>query len=489
MGTSRPTIRVLRAALVQFGQGIAHSAGKSLLALLLLSSAALLIDPVVKLPTRIVQDFNEGWNAFHAKHAFEPELLYPPYDGLTSNNYPPISYYLVRAVGGTDGDFVIAGRLVALASLFATALLIGLAIRFLGGSPYASSVGSLFFVAYIAAYHGSYIGMNDPQWLGHAFMMLGCAVFVRSGQRGTMFLLSALIMVFAGFIKHTLIPLPISIAAWLLVYDRRAFTRWAAVSIIVLILFLSSFYLTYGDDFLRALFIDVRQRSWSNMARPVRFFLPLTPLMTLLAATFAWRRNRVTALICFYIGISALWAIFILRGTGVDRNAVFDLVIALAIGSGLAVDRLRLLGLVRLHASVAALLFLTIVAIMPRRYYSTRDTLQGLTQRVAATAADIEFLASRTGPAMCEDLVLCYWAGKDFQVDFFNTGQKVAAGVVDRRTLTRLLEERYFAVIQTRARTGVSFRLGEGFSANIRSTYEMQRISDYNGAFLIPRMQ
>jgi hypothetical protein len=59
-------------------------------------------------------DENEGWAAYHADAAMGRSALYPSRDQLITNNYPPLSFYIVGALGRLIGDTVLAGRLLSL---------------------------------------------------------------------------------------------------------------------------------------------------------------------------------------------------------------------------------------------------------------------------------------------------------------------------------------------------------------------------------------
>jgi hypothetical protein len=102
-------------------------------------------------------------------------------------------------------------------------------------------------------------------------------------------------------------------------------------------------------------------------------------------------------------------------------------------------------------------------------------------------ADDIDFLASNKGPVMCQDLSLCYWSGKDFEFDFFNTGQKILSGAIDKKKVSKLFEQHYFSVIQMKDLTGGSFR--KSISEEMLKYYEIIRVSPKSGVFLVPRTQ
>src|SRR5262249_42758818 len=86
-----------------------------LAALSMLSSAALVVlsKPLALLFRFVPRTYNEGWNAFWAEAVARKSALYVSADSLIANNYPPVSFYVVSAVGRVIGDNVIAGRLVS----------------------------------------------------------------------------------------------------------------------------------------------------------------------------------------------------------------------------------------------------------------------------------------------------------------------------------------------------------------------------------------
>ena len=60
---------------------------------------------------------NEGWNAYFADAAMGKMPLYPSADQLITNNYPPLSFYIVGLAGRFIGDPVLAGRLLSLVAV------------------------------------------------------------------------------------------------------------------------------------------------------------------------------------------------------------------------------------------------------------------------------------------------------------------------------------------------------------------------------------
>ena len=79
------------------------------LAVLALAAAALLARDIIAVPAHVPLDPNEGWNAYHALAAMAGRGLYPPPGALMINNYPPLSFFLVGALGRITGDMIVAG--------------------------------------------------------------------------------------------------------------------------------------------------------------------------------------------------------------------------------------------------------------------------------------------------------------------------------------------------------------------------------------------
>ena len=164
---------------------------------------------------------NEGWNAYFADAAMGKMPLYPSSHQLITNNYPPLSFYIVGLVGRFTGDPVLTGRLLSLVAVVAIATAIALCVRRLGGSGVAARISAAFFVATMSRFFMPYVGMNEPQLLGEAIMAFGFLGFLiaRSNDRG--YVGPVLVMALAGFVKHNIIAMPVTAFLWLAIYRRR----------------------------------------------------------------------------------------------------------------------------------------------------------------------------------------------------------------------------------------------------------------------------
>ena len=99
-------------------------------ALLALIVLPLLVRNGLMIPAHVPLDPNEGWNAAHAMAA----QLYPLPGSLMVNNYPPLSFWLVRALTALSGDAIVAGRVIAMAGFLLACAGIAAAVRRMGGT-------------------------------------------------------------------------------------------------------------------------------------------------------------------------------------------------------------------------------------------------------------------------------------------------------------------------------------------------------------------
>lgn len=58
-------------------------------------------------------------------------------------------------------------------------------------------------------------------------------------------------------------------------------------------------------------------------------------------------------------------------------------------------------------------------------------------------------MRSQPGPAICELLLICFWAGKPFVLDSFNYGQAVLTGTRDPAAILNEIRAHRYSVIQT----------------------------------------
>ena len=177
--------------------------------------------PVYRAFLNIEIENNEGWNAYFADAVMGKMPLYPSANQLITNNYPPLSFYIVGLVGRLVGDPVLAGRLLSLVAMVAIAIAIALSVRRLGGSNVAARISAAFFVATMSRFFLVRVGMNEPQLLSEAVMAFGFLGFLRARSNDRGYVGPVLVMALAGFVKHNIIAMPLTAFLWLSLYRRR----------------------------------------------------------------------------------------------------------------------------------------------------------------------------------------------------------------------------------------------------------------------------
>jgi hypothetical protein len=418
---------------------------------------ALLIRNTLAIPVLAPLDPNEGWNAAHTLSVLTKHALYPPPGSLMVNNYPPLSFYLVGGLSRLTGDAVTAGRILALLSFLAVCAGIALICKQMACGLRACLSAISFFAA-VLLITSDYVGIDDPQLLGHAVQLAALSLLLRGR-----ILLAATAFALSLFVKHNLLVLPLTATIWLLLHDRRAGLRFLLCGIAATGLGLILFRLLYGESLL-ALLASPRLVSWANVHFAIIHLwwaaLPLACLMTLRSP---WKSYCV-----IYAGAALVLGLVFSAGDGVDANAFFDLAIACAMALGLASENASLLAAL---GAVPLPLFLAF-NFSNNNFFFTREF-------AAQSARDIVFLKSRPGPVLCDQLSLCLWAGKGAQVDVFNVGEQIKSGSRNPAPLAGMIAAHRFSVLQLQDLDA----LGANVRAAIDKNYRLHH-SDDNGNFL-----
>jgi len=383
---------------------------------------------------------NEGWNAYFADAAMGKMPLYPSADQLITNNYPPLSFYIVGLVGRFVGDPVLAGRLLSLVAVVAIATAIALSVRRLGGSGVGARISAAFFVATMSRFFMSYVGMNEPQLLSEAIMTFGFLGFLiaRSNDRG--YVGPVLVMAFAGFIKHNIIAMPLTAFLWLGLHRRSEAVKCFWIAAIAIMTGTAICYALFGRNF----FLNILSPRHYSLKSALGIFGKLEWVSVGLVACFynAWARRRdANVQLCSCLIAIALGSYFLQKGgAGVDINAQFDLVIAVAIGLGLAFTQVSLWPVARpLRPEQAQAILLLAVCVrllaskqlQPARLVFDRSFKNEIAMRERAMTDSVQRVRRIPGDVLCSALV-SYRAGKPFAVDAFNAQQRILAGALPK---------------------------------------------------------
>jgi hypothetical protein len=425
-GDARPR-RLLQAAIDTRAQ----------IAILALLAVYFMVWPVWRMgfPIEIAQ--NEGWNAWHADAAMGAASLYPPTDTLIVNNYPPLSFYVVGALAQVFGDALYVGRVLSVIAVAALGVLIACVIRQFGGGAAGAAVGGLWFVAVMARSFTRFVGMDDPQLVGHVLMMGALVWFLDREARGRSVVPPILAMAAAGFYKHNIIAVPLTALAWLALRDWRRAVWPAVIGAGAAALGLMICVAIYGDVFLANL-LTARpyrlMRAINGLGR-LQWILPALVLWGIWAATEpasqAARFTKVFVAVAFAAFV-AQWS-----GEAILDNAQFDLVIATAVGLGLAFDRAGKTAFGLRHGvTVARAVIVLVLAarllatlrIEPALVLFSPDYRAAYADNAQVVRDDAARVAAIPGPVACDFKVVCRLAGKPFSYDDFRAEMLVATG-------------------------------------------------------------
>jgi 4-amino-4-deoxy-L-arabinose transferase-like glycosyltransferase len=450
-----------------------------------------MIDPLSTLFVVASKDYNEGWNAFIAMRAWSDLPLYPQDQTLHTNNYPPLSFYIVGALGLQVGDNIFAGRIVSLVSTVAIAGEVAVVVRLLGGSWRVAGFAGLVFLGLLIVLDSSYIGMDDPQLLGHAVMLAGLIVLLRRRGAGSHLIVAAVVMVVAGLIKHNLMALPLAVTAWLFLTDGRSLWVWLGAAAAAVAGALLALWLLYGAPMLDNI-ASARSYSLARLILITKRALETLqiPLVGSSLLFVARPSDAASQLVALYGGCALLVGLVFAGGGGVGENAFFDLLIALSLGAGLLLQQVAEIAPSyppeQVRAAVAAAYVLGIGLDLPGAPVRMLSGASPITRTEADTRADLTFLAGIEGRVMCETLALCYWAGKGFEVDTFNARQGFLARGHDERILLDLVRSGAFAAVQLTkaAPERDDERISPAFMDALLRHYRLARVSE-NGAFFV----
>lgn len=425
-----------------------------------LAAAVGVLRALLTLDLHVPFDPNEGWNAYHALDAISGGPLYPAAGSFLFNNYPPLSFYLVGALGLVTHDNILAGRIVSLAAFLLTGAGIAASARALGAGRMAGLWGALFFLV-ILSFDTSYAGMNDPQLLGHALGVAGLWVALARPQGTAAMALAALLFSLSVFTKHSLVVLPASLFLWLLLVDRPAASRLGWAGVMCAGLGAAAFAILYHRSLWDAL-TPPRLYSLADSWNGLRGWLLVCglPLAASLAALLA-RRDRAALFCLLYLTLSLAAGIWFEGAADTSNNVLFDNLIALGLCAALGFEHLSRHARGAWPAPLFVACFVLPAAGMlglraaqddfyPRYWLDRGD------QAVIMASRDIELVRGQPGPVLCGNLALCYWAGKEAVLDEYGMNQALLTGrrkagelesaIVSGRYAMIVLDEYYSAL-------------------------------------------
>ena len=445
-GVSEPDVAVDRRTLLLWW---------AVLACLGLCAAALTCFPLLRITTPVSLNYNEGWNAYRDQMAANGIPLYAEPPGGSITNYPFLSYHLVGLLSQVYGNVTVTGRTIALASLLATAVLIAAIALQLAGSWRTGLYAGLCFFVWLEAYSPDRRAMNDPHLLGLALSTFGLYAAIHRRRRLGWLAISAIAFAATVFTKNNLLAFPAVVALSLLLQRRWLdFLLWTVTGIVAAATLV---YLTFrfdgayfADHLLSARPYDIVGGIAANLDFASWFYVPaVIALGSLLWAERSSERTIAVGLLVVTWAIEAAFAF----GSGVDSNIFFDVIAALALGTALGLSRLEQIALQArwgrgAYAVLVVLPALTGVVHVPRQVNSDLKSWHQLPRLREAAVRGVEVLDGVAGPVLCENILLCFEAGKPMGPDANFIQGQVRLGRMSEGVLLSQIEARYYGAVE-----------------------------------------
>ena len=424
-------------------------------------------------------DYNEGWNLYNTQKVALHQPLYPATYAWTAVNYPALSFHLVALLGRFTHEYLFTARVLSLLGLCLTAFFAGAIVQRTTRSRSAAWLTGLFLIAWFSAAADAYVGTDDPQILAQAFFMAGLYVYLRGHRQGWALDASALLFVVGGNIKHNLIEFPIAVFLDLLITAPRRALRFAATGALLAGI---SIFLTSQIDGAAYVSSMLAPRAYSFMDGVTTMLLlptysPLPVLVALAAAWLCWRNpeRRVLALL---LGCALVVNTVFSGGSGVDINGSFGSMLAIVLLCGVfstwvpPVSNLRpgnprrlsnwvpqvsflrpgiprtITGL-RSPVTVFSILFLGLaVPMIHSGNARTDEAFQANRETAQRFSAEVAYLRQQPGPALCESMLRCAYAGKPYIYDPFNATRFIGQGKLDANVIVDQIKNHRYGAIQ-----------------------------------------
>jgi hypothetical protein len=406
-------------------------------------------------------DYNEGWNLYNAQKAALHQPLYPATYAWTAVNYPALSFHLIAFLGRFTHEYLFTARILSLLGLCLTAFFAGAIVRRTTHSRTAAWLTGFFLIAWFSAAADAYVGTDDPQILAQAFFMAGLFVYLRGHRQGWAIDASALLFVVGGNIKHNLIEFPLAVLLDLLITSPRRALRFAAGGGLLAAL---SVLLTSQIDGAAYVSSMLAPRAYSFMDGVTLMLLlptysPLPVLAALGSVWFCWKfpERRVLALL---LGCALVVNTFFSGGSGVDINGSFGTMLAMVLLCGVFSNGVpqvsllrpgnpRTITSLRSPEAVFSILFLSLAVPMIHSGNARTDEAFAANRETANRfSAEVAYLRQQPGPALCESMLRCAYAGKPYLYDPFNATRFIGQGKLDANVIVDQIKNHNYGAIQ-----------------------------------------
>lgn len=401
---------------------------------------ALLLNSASHIRFKTQLNYNEGWNAYHAKQVLMGQNPYQ--DSWTPLNYPPLSFYLIASLS-VFGDPIFVGRVVSLISLMGIIFLVGFIVKTLTDNFYAALFSSFFCLGLFQTSASYYIAMDDPQMLGHLLTISALVIYLLKPFSN--YLLISVLCLLGVFTKHNLISLPAALVIDNYLKTHKIFNKLTVYLVSGAVIFFLLIQFLSEGKFASNLFVS---RGYSDIwaledkfINTILYYI-FAPLLACLFWLLYNLKEVKVRVICLYFALSFIIGLIFYGGSGVNVNIFFDLLICISIILGIFLTQIEY----NRAALLSLVLILTLIFGGISEIYL--NNTYNINKREEDTLEDIDFLSKYQGPALCGLLSLCYFSNKPYVYDPFLVREMIVVGKIKEKEVLNLIETKYFDIIQ-----------------------------------------
>jgi hypothetical protein len=455
------------------------------------------ICPVVRAFYHFEINYVEGWDVYNVLKVVHHAPLYSARYAWTTVNYPILSYYVVAYISRFTHDYLLAGRLLSLVSLAVSCVLIGLIIQKLTDDLAASFFGGFFCLALFCAIATRYVGMNNPQMFAQVFFLSGLLLYIAKQPTAGRIAAIALLFIVGGNIKHNLLEFPAAVFIDLCLISRRKAAQFALFSAVLLGASVMLNIKLGGPFFVSNL---LSSRTYSLFDGFHDFLGNYWPILLPFAVACIWvRKNwgvRERRLICIFLIVSLMIDVAIAGGIGISINTYFGNFFAISIIMGMVLHDTRqpsstfLIQNAVWRRRIPAILFASLLLPLSLSgYFWFWSGLKRMPEEQDRFDAEASFLRAQPGPAICESLLRCYYAGKEYVFDPFNGTRLARSHKLDSGEIVQKIATHQYAAIQLHGPVGTLERPNERFPNDVLDAigqYYVLSLDDPKCAIYLP---
>ena len=396
------------------------------------------------------------------ENIYQPSFVEPPY---SMSNYPPLFILAQVPLAWGFGPSFWYGRLISIASMLLTAVLIFLTLRALTHQWIGAAVGALTLMAFPYVQFWSMFDRIDSLALALSWAALYATVrhiglpepeqFRRRG-----FWAAVVLFVASIYTRQTYaLAAPLAAFVWLVFMrrTRRAFELGLAVGGSALVLFLLLNLLTQGGFYMNIVVANVNSFYWETVEKYVKdirerlYILLIAALLFMVGELFAARgRTRAWALVTTYLLTAAAGSLTIGKD-GSNVNYLYEFSAALSLATGAAISWLGSLSWSRRRWLQFALIVAVAYQISTMVEW-TRDSFIPYTLDRVAKRQSIDkvfqMFQAVDGPVLADEYMgLIPLAGKSLYLQPFEYKQMYDAGMWDQRPLLEDIADHKFDII------------------------------------------